>query len=157
MFIANRAAGLRPAQEENSMAREFSRTDRVGQQLHQEIAVILQQELRHREPELGMVTVSGASVSKDLAYAKVFVTFFEQDPEKIKLQMKLLVDNAKFVRGLLAKRMKMRMVPEIRFSLDGSIIEGMRISNLVSEVVNKDKAKAKASGRDVESDSDNEE
>jgi ribosome-binding factor A len=139
------------------MPREFSRTDRVGQQLHQEIAIILQQELQHREPRLGMITVSGASVSRDLAYAKVFVTFFEQDQAKIKEQLKLLVDNAKFVRGLLAKRMRMRAVPELRFSVDGSITEGMRISNLVSEVRINDKQRAKASGRDVDSDGDNEE
>ncbi len=134
------------------MAREFSRTDRVSQQIHQEVAVILQQELKHREPRLGMITVSGVSVSRDLAYAKVFVTFFEQDDEKIKQQMALLLENSKFVRGLLGRRVKMRAVPEIRFQLDGSITEGMRISNLVTEVVNNDKSKAKASGRDADSD-----
>ena len=136
------------------MAREFARTDRVGQQIHQEIAVILQQELKHREPRLGMITVSGVSVSRDLAYAKVFVTFYEQDDEKIKEQLKLLVENSKFVRGLLGRLVKMRAVPEIRFSVDGSITEGMRISNLVTQVVSDDESRAQAAGRDTQSSSD---
>jgi len=45
------------------MAREFSRTDRVGQQIHKEIASILQNEFKNRDPRLGMVTVSGVEVT----------------------------------------------------------------------------------------------
>jgi ribosome-binding factor A len=60
------------------MAREFSRTDRVGQQIHKEIASILQNEFKNRDPRLGMVTVSAVEVSRDLAYAKIFVTFFRK-------------------------------------------------------------------------------
>ncbi|MDF2177071.1 30S ribosome-binding factor RbfA [Aliiglaciecola sp. CAU 1673] len=130
------------------MAREFSRTERVGQQIHKEVASILQQEIKHREPRLGLVTVSGAEVSRDLSYAKVFVTFYENDEEKIKAQLQLLDDNKGFVRTLLSKRMSMRTVPAIRFVRDQSITEGMRISNLVTETVNKDKERAKQAGRE---------
>lgn len=132
------------------MAREFSRTDRVGQQIHKEVATLLQNELKHREPRLGMVTVSGAEVSRDLAYAKVFVTFFENDEEVIKQQLTLLQENAKFVRSLLAKRIRMRAVPELRFMQDNSITEGMRISNLVTEIRNQDAERAKEAGRDLD-------
>jgi len=132
------------------MAREFSRTDRVGQQIHKEVATLLQNELKHREPRLGMVTVSGAEVSRDLAYAKVFVTFFESDEEVVKQQLKLLQENAKFVRSLLAKRIRMRAVPELRFMQDNSITEGMRISNLVTETRSLDAERAKEAGRDLD-------
>lgn len=132
------------------MAREFSRTDRVGQELHKEVASILQNELKHRDPRLGMVTVSGAEVSRDLAYAKIFVTFFESDEEKIKNYMSILEDNKGFVRSLVAKRLSLRAVPALRFVQDKSIIEGMRISNLVTEVLSKDKERAKKAGRDLD-------
>lgn len=136
------------------MAREFSRTDRVGQQIHKEVASILQHEFKHRDPRLGMVTVSGAEVSRDLAHAKVFVTFYNSDEEQIKQQLKILDDNKGFVRSLLSKRIRMRSVPAIRFMRDASITEGMRISSLVAETLNKDRAKAEEAGRDL---SDNEE
>lgn len=132
------------------MAREFSRTDRVAQQIHKEVASILQNEFKHRDPRLGMITVSGAEVSRDLAHAKVFVTFFDNDEEKVKESMQILDENKGFVRTLLSKRIRMRAVPAIRFFQDGSITEGMRISNLVSETRLKDKERAEAAGRNVD-------
>jgi ribosome-binding factor A len=56
------------------MAREFARTDRVGQEIQKEVAMIIQREVK--DPRLGMVTVSAVEITRDLAYAKVFVTFF---------------------------------------------------------------------------------
>ncbi|MBE1287310.1 MAG: 30S ribosome-binding factor RbfA [Alteromonadaceae bacterium] len=124
------------------MAREFSRTARVSQQLHKEIANILNHEFKHQVPEIGMVTVSGVEVSRDLAYAKVFVTFLEVDEAKNKASMKLLDEGKSFVRGLLGRRVKMRNTPELRFIQDSSITEGMRISNLVSQVRREDAKKS---------------
>lgn len=123
------------------MAREFSRTDRVGQQLHKEIASILQHEFKHREPEVGLITVSGVEVSRDLAHAKVFITFFENNEEKVKEDFKKLQDSKGFVRTLLAKRVRMRKVPAVQFYRDGSILEGSRISDLVNKAIERDKAK----------------
>ncbi len=136
--------------ESKNMAREFSRTDRVGQQIHKEVASILQNEFKNRDPRLGLVTVSGAEVSRDLSHAKVFVTFFDTDEAKIKEQMAILDDNKGFVRSLLSKRMSMRTVPAIRFVQDVSITEGMRLSSLLTETVNKDKERARQAGRDLD-------
>ena len=138
------------------MAREFSRTQRVGQQIHKEVASILQNEFKNRDSRLGMVTVSGVDVSRDLAHAKVFVTFFDSDEEKIKTNMAILEENKGFVRSLLARRIRMRAVPALKFMQDNSITEGMRISSLVTETLNKDKQRAKDAGRDVDSEEKNE-
>ncbi len=133
------------------MAREFSRTDRVGQQLHKEVASILQHEFKHREPDVGLVTVSGVEVSRDLAHAKVFITFFENNEEKVKKDLAKLQDSKGFVRTLLAKRLRMRKVPAVQFYRDGSILEGSRISDLVNKAVESDKARQqKDSGDDTE-------
>lgn len=138
------------------MAREFSRTDRVGHQIHREVASIFQNEFKNRDPRLGLLTVSGAEVSRDLSYAKIFVTFFENDEEKIKEYLQILEDNKGFVRTLLAKRMRMRAVPALRFMRDSSITEGMRISSLVTETLNKDKQRAKDAGRDLDNEQEQE-
>jgi ribosome-binding factor A len=123
------------------VAREFSRTDRVGQQIHKEIAYILQNEFKHREPNIGMVTVSGVEVSRDLAHAKVFITFYSDDEDKIAQDLKSLQGGKSFVRGLLGKRIRMRNVPAVHFFQDSSIVEGARISALVNKAVASDKAK----------------
>jgi ribosome-binding factor A len=125
------------------MAREFSRTDRVGQQVHKEVASILQQEFKHREPEVGMITVSGCEVSRDLSHAKIFITFYGTDEEKIKSDLAKLQDSKSFVRGILGRRVRMRNIPALHFVRDTSIVEGARISALVNEAVASDKAKHK--------------
>ena len=64
------------------MSREFKRSDRVAQELKKEVAIILQREVK--DPRIGMVTVSDVEVSRDLAYAKIFVTFlFDSDQAAI--------------------------------------------------------------------------
>lgn len=125
------------------MAREFSRTDRVSQQVHKEIASILQNEFKHREPQVGMITISSVEVSRDLAHAKIYVTFYNSDEEKIKDDLVKLQDAKGYIRSLLAKRIRMRAVPAVHFFRDESITEGIRISTLVNQARAKDEAKSK--------------
>ena len=124
------------------MSREFKRSDRVAQELKKEVAVILQREVK--VPRIAMVTVSDVEVSRDLAYAKIFVTFlFDNDQEAINQGMKGLEKASPYIRSLVGKAMRLRIVPELRFIYDESLVEGMRMSNLVSNVIREDEAKHK--------------
>ena len=100
--------------------------------------MILQREIK--DPRLGMmVTVSGVEVSRDLAYAKVFVTFLnDQDEDAVKQGLKALKEASGYIRILLGKAMRLRIVPELTFFYDNSLVEGMRMSNLVTSVVKND-------------------
>ncbi|MFD1804416.1 30S ribosome-binding factor RbfA [Mixta tenebrionis] len=120
------------------MAKEFGRPQRVAQELQKEIAIIIQREIK--DPRLGlMVTVSGVEVSRDLAYAKVFVTFLnDDDADSVKAGVKVLQDASGYIRMLLGKAMRLRIVPELTFFYDNSLVEGMRMSNLVTNVVKND-------------------
>lgn len=122
------------------MAREFSRADRVAQELQKEIAVILQREVK--DPCIGMVTVSDVEISRDLAYAKVFVTFlFDSDPDAVKAGLQGLEKATPYIRSLLGKAMRLRIVPELKFMYDQSLVEGMRMSNLVTQTIRNDEAR----------------
>ncbi|WP_417760288.1 30S ribosome-binding factor RbfA [Shewanella sp.] len=130
------------------MAKEFSRTRRIAQQLQQELALVLQRDMK--DPRIGMVTVNDVDVSRDLSFAKVYVTLFEEDPEVINDKMAALMKAAPYVRTLVAGRMKLRVMPELKFVYDASLVEGMRMSNLVSQVISTDKAKQEQFGSDDE-------
>ncbi|WP_299495486.1 30S ribosome-binding factor RbfA [uncultured Shewanella sp.] len=121
------------------MAREFSRTRRIAQQLQQELAQVLQRDMK--DPRIGMVTVNDVDVSRDLSYAKVYVTFFDEDEKRVQDKLAALETAAGYVRSLVAGRMKLRVMPELRFIYDASLVEGMRMSNLVSRVISDDEAK----------------
>ncbi len=134
------------------MAKEFSRTRRIAQQLQQELAVVLQRDMK--DPRIGFVTVNDVDVSRDLSFAKVFVTFFEEDKEVVQEKLNALIAAAPYIRTLVAGRMKLRVMPELRFVYDSSLVEGMRMSNLVSQVTARDKAKQQQFGTEDATDND---
>ena len=120
------------------MAREYARTDRVGQQIQKEIAVILMREIK--DPRLSMTTVSAVEVTRDLAYAKVFVTFFNDNDDEIKASLEVLAEAEGYIRSLLGKRLRARIMPHLRFVYDKSMAEGVRMSALVDQAVASDKS-----------------
>ena len=136
------------------MAKEFSRTRRIAQQLQQELAQVLQRDMK--DPRIGFVTVDDVDVSRDLSYAKVYVTFFEEDEKLVQEKVEALDAAAGYIRSLVAGRMKLRVMPELRFIYDSSLVEGMRMSNLVSRVISDDEAKQQEHGtaENVKQDSD---
>lgn len=123
------------------MAREFARTDRVAQEVHKEMALIIQNDFRDRVADNSMITVSEVTVSRDLAHAKIYVTIFpvgvelesEAGVAAIKASMSRLKDHKGFMRGLLAQRVKMRCTPDLHFFHDQSLDNGLRVSRLVDQ------------------------
>ena len=134
------------------MAKEFVRADRVAQQIQREIAVILQREVK--DPRVGMVTVSDVELTRDLQHAKIFVTFFLNEEDNIEAGVKVLNDASGYIRILMGKAMKLRVVPEIRFVYDKTLVEGMRISNLVTNTVRDDQLRRGESPDQNEEDRD---
>ena len=134
------------------MAKEFGRADRVSQQIQREIAMILQREIK--DPRVGMATVSDVELTRDLQHAKVFVTFFLNEEDNIEAGIKVLNDASGYIRILMGKAMKLRVVPEIRFVYDKTLVEGMRISNLVTNTVRDDQLRRGESPDQNEEDRD---
>jgi len=137
------------------MAKEYSRASRVSQQVQKELARIIQQEVK--DPRIGMVTISGVDITSDLAYAKVFVTFLTIGEQTNDESLAGLNAASGYIRRLLGKAMKLRIVPDIRFCFDETLTEGLRISELVSGAVKNDQVKLKAAGREQDEESNGEE
>ncbi|MCJ8322014.1 MAG: 30S ribosome-binding factor RbfA [Colwellia sp.] len=133
------------------MAREYARTDRVGQQIQKEIAIILMREIK--DPRLAMTTVSAVEVTRDLAYAKIFVTFFTSEQDKIDASVEVLNEAEGYIRSLLAKRLRARIMPHLRFVYDSSMVEGVRMSALVDKAVASDKGANRNDDKTNDSDS----
>jgi len=121
------------------MAREFSRTQRVGEQLQRELAQLIPQEIK--DPRLGLVTVNAVTVSRDLAYADIYVTVMgkEDSPEQIAASVKILNRAAGFLRGRIAQLIKLRIVPHLRFHYDASVARGTQLASLIEQAVKEDR------------------
>ncbi|MDB9753754.1 30S ribosome-binding factor RbfA [Oceanospirillaceae bacterium] len=115
------------------MAQEYSRTQRVADQIQRELASLIQREVK--DPRVGMATVSAVEVSRDLSHAKVFVTIFNgsEDEQEIIESVKALNSASGFLRSQLGQRMKLRIVPTLRFHYDDSLSRGNYLSNLIDQ------------------------
>lgn len=120
------------------MAREFGRTQRVADYLRQELARLLQREVR--DPRIGMVSVNEVEVSRDLAYATVFVTFMGRDSAaEAAGPLEVLNHAAGFLRSQIAHDARMRTVPRLRFVYDAGVVRGRQISDLIERAIADDR------------------
>ena len=120
------------------MAKDYSRTQRIGDQMQRELAVLIQREIK--DPRLGLVTITAVDVSRDLSHAKVFITVMgkDDDAEQIKLNLEILGEAAGYLRMLLGKSMKLRSVPQLHFHYDESITRGTHLSALIERAISED-------------------
>lgn len=114
------------------MAREFGRPQRVAEQIQRELALLIQREMK--DPRVGMVTISAVEVSRDLAYATIFVTFLGKDePEEIQAALAALQHASGFLRSQLGRIIRMRLTPHLTFKYDESLVRGRQLSSLIDE------------------------
>ncbi len=127
------------------MAKQYSRTQRIGDQIQRELATLIPQEVR--DPRLGFITITGVDVSRDVGHAKVFITVMgENSPEVIKENLDVLKDTAGYLRMLLGKAMKLRSVPSLHFHYDQSITRGAMLSALIEQAVTEDQRNTESDG-----------
>lgn len=120
------------------MAREFSRTQRVADYLQRELAQLIQQELR--DPRIGMISITGVDVSRDLAHARVWFTRLGSDtPEDASEAAKALNGAAGFLRSLLSRDSNLRSVPQLGFRFDVSVGRGRDMEDLIQRAAEADR------------------
>jgi len=112
------------------MAREFARTQRVADYLQRELASLIQREVR--DPRVGMVSITGVDVSRDLGHARVYYTVLGSDSsEEASESTEALNKAAGFLRSQLSRSSTMRSVPQLRFYFDSSVGRGRDLEDLI--------------------------
>ncbi|HVE44462.1 MAG TPA: 30S ribosome-binding factor RbfA [Gammaproteobacteria bacterium] len=115
------------------MKRGYERSTRVSDLIRKALANILLQEMH--DPQFRFVTITGVDVSRDLSYAKVYVSTLQDEKSEIKQLMVDLNNSTKSIRYHLAKAVKLRIVPELKFVYDETAANGFRISQLIDSAV----------------------
>ena len=119
------------------MPREFSRSERVADAIQRELATLIQMEMR--DPRIGMVNITAVEVSRDLAHARVFVTFVDHsDATATDVRVAILNRAAGYLRNLLGKTLQTRVVPSLAFRFDESVERGAHLSELIDEAIRQD-------------------
>jgi len=124
------------------MPREFSRSQRMAEQLKRELAEIVRGEIK--DPRLGFVSFTEVRMSRDLSHALIYTTVLDSDLDSERQQESIdILNNATgFIRSQVARRIRARIVPTLKFVLDDSITRGAAMDELISEAIESDRKHA---------------
>ena len=112
--------------------------DKMNGIIQRELSQILQFEVKNSK--IGFCTITAVETTKDLSIAKVYVTFLGKDDTNYDKKMEALERSKGFIRSLLAKRLTIRKVPELKFVLDTSLEYGNRIEKIINDLDHQDKS-----------------
>ena len=134
------------------MSKVSPRLQRVADLLQRELAQLIQLEVN--DPRVGMVSVTGVKVSRDLAHADVYVTVMGSvegvsglapgitldkagalDRLEVEESIKALNAASGYLRTLLAKRSSLRTTPRLIFHYDQSVARGQYLSSLIDRAL----------------------
>ena len=120
------------------MAKEYSRTERVADYLQRELASLIQHQVR--DPRVGMVSITGVNVSRDLGHAKVYYTAIDSDSSDEAVETTEALNRAAgFLRSALSRDSSMRSVPQLRFYFDSSVGRGRYLEDLIRRAAEADR------------------
>ena len=111
--------------------RRTHRPERVAEAIRQTVAAFLTGSVR--DPRVGFVTVTAVEVSGDLTHARVRVSVMGGDEDKAK-SLEGLASAARFLRAQLAKELRLRVTPELRFELDRGLEHAQEIDRKLREL-----------------------
>lgn len=114
------------------MNKNSNRLGRIDEELKKKISSIITYDLKN--PNItGMISVTKAKITPDLKYAKVYVSILNS--KNVKETLAGLKKSSGFVRSEVAKRINLRITPEIIFILDDSMEYGERIDKILKEIL----------------------
>ncbi|MBR4421945.1 MAG: 30S ribosome-binding factor RbfA [Erysipelotrichaceae bacterium] len=108
----------------------MARVDKLDSMLMREISVIVSQEIN--DPKLGFPTVTEVDVAPDLNTAKVYVSFLGKNYKK-RDGLDALRRAKGHIKSELAKRLKLRKIPDLTFVVDDSLDKADRIENILKK------------------------
>lgn len=125
------------------------RVDRLNSLLKEVISEVIRRDVRN--PHVNeLVTVTRVEITKDLHYAKVYVSVIGNDEVK-KETLIALQSAAGFIAVNSSKKVVMRYFPELTFKLDDGVDKHMRIEELLSEISKEKKSRKEEPNDDTES------
>tara|TARA_Y100001968_G_scaffold49997_2_gene40409 strand:- start:942 stop:1313 length:372 start_codon:yes stop_codon:yes gene_type:complete len=116
------------------------RVEKFSALIRREISQLLIHGIKDEKIHKNMVSITQVEVSNDLQYCKVFVSLFG-DKNSNEEVFSILNSAKGFIKGELARRLKMRRAPEVIFKLDKGIDSGSSVLNLLDELEKKRNAK----------------
>lgn len=114
----------------------MDRIDRISSEMQRVLSEIIREDVKDPRVPL-MTSVVSAKVTRDLKYAKIYISVLGTEAEK-KSAMAALQNSAGFIRHQVADKMELRCTPQLTFILDESIERGSYLTSLIDDTMKKD-------------------
>lgn len=132
------------------MAREFTRSRRVEEQIQRVLAKVMHGQLR--DPRVAGVVITEVRASRDLSVAWIEYSLLgtdERPTAETLADVQAGLDRAAgFLRSQLARELSTRTVPDLRFSYDQAAQRGRDLEQLIDAAVARDVSGGGSSGSD---------
>lgn len=113
------------------MQKNSNRMNRIDEELKKEISNIISMDLK--DPHItGMISVTKVSTTPDLRFSRVYVSMINAKNNKENLAR--LKKSSGFIRSEIAKRVNLRITPELIFLFDESIEYGAKIDSIINDI-----------------------
>ena len=122
------------------MQKNNNRLNRIQEELKKEISSIISNDLKNPNVT-GLISVTKVKITPDLKYAKVYVSIL--NAKNIKETLANLKKSSGFIRTEIAKRINLRITPEIIFELDDSMEYGAKIDSILKDIIKDIKPESK--------------
>ena len=106
------------------------RTIRLNSLLKEVITEVIRRDLHHAQYIDEYITITRVEITRDLAYAKVFITVIGDDKKK-KQALGALRAQSKRIAVIASKKVVMRYFPELDFVLDDGLEKQLRVEELL--------------------------
>ena len=113
------------------MPKNENRLNRINEELRKEISQIISFELKNPDVT-GLISVTKVKITPDLKYAKVYISMLNSKNEDKTIEA--LKNSAGFIRSLIAKRINLRITPELVIEKDDSMEYGMKIESILKDL-----------------------
>ena len=90
-----------------------------------------------KDPRIGFVTVTGVETSTDLRQARVYVSVLGNERKREK-SLEGLESAHGVLQARLASELRMKRTPQLTFQYDPTVVEGVRMSQLIDELAQDD-------------------
>ncbi len=110
---------------------DTKRAQRVADSLLHEVAQILQKDVK--DPRIGFVTLTGATVSPDLRVAKIYYTVLGEEQTRT-ASAQGLASARSFIRREVGQRLRLRVVPDVRFLYDDSLAQTLHLQEILEDL-----------------------
>lgn len=107
------------------------RVQKISKQIERDVTDIIMNEIK--DPKVGFITVTGAEVTNDLSFCKVYYSVLGGENRR-DAATKALIRAKGFIKTELSKRLSTRKVPELIFEIDESIEYGNKIDMMLNEL-----------------------